>query len=239
MYVKYFFILGLLIFSFYYTKEISIMLIYKSNLMNQIKDKKVLKEVEFENAIIENKYIIPGVNGVKVNELESYYKMLNDNNIFSMNSFVFQQVKPEISLEENKNLIIKKGNANKNSVSIVLEYNKIIIDYASSLNMNFNVLVNENNFDKNAVYEQIDNSGKLHNSICFDSDENFDNCINKYLVKCTYVIDNNTVYKYEVSAGDILYVKEITLDNFKYLVRKINYRNIKIIFLSELISEVR
>lgn len=217
--------------------------------METIKENKKLKENKYENAFIDDGYIIPGLNGVKVNELDSYYQMVNEKNFFE-NKLVFYQVKPEISLEDNKNLIIKKGNFNKKSVSIILEYNKNLINYLNSLYLKFNVLVNENNFDKDALYEQISLNEKVDalfkkynvdNIICFVPNNNLENCImqEKYLIKPSYEIKDNLIYNLEINSGDIIYIKSISLDNLKYLIRKINYRNLKITYVSELISEFR
>ena len=74
--------------------------------METIKENKKFKENKYENAFIEDGYIIPGLNGVKINELDSYYQMVNENT-FLENKLVFYQVKPEVSIEDNKNLIIK------------------------------------------------------------------------------------------------------------------------------------
>ena len=72
---KFISILLLIIFSFYYSDKISTFIINKSNLMQQItnnEDKYYLKPI---NAIIDDINIIPGINGLKINKIDSYYKM--------------------------------------------------------------------------------------------------------------------------------------------------------------------
>ena len=65
----------LVIFSFYYTNVVSTMFINKSELMKKINSYKSIYEESFVNAIINDEYIIPGINGISIDSLNSYYKM--------------------------------------------------------------------------------------------------------------------------------------------------------------------
>ena len=120
---KYIGLFFLIVFSFYYTDKISTMLIYKSDLMQEINNNKEKYEKDFVNAIIDQDNIIPGTNGIKINELDSYYRM-KKNNAFSKTDLVYEEISPIISIENNKNLIISKGRESKQMVALLLNNNK-------------------------------------------------------------------------------------------------------------------
>ena len=70
------------------------------------------------SAIIEDDYIIPGLNGYAVNVLKSYNNMRY---LDTFNSYYleYDKITPEISLENNKDKIIKFGNPSKNNIALV------------------------------------------------------------------------------------------------------------------------
>lgn len=253
VYIKYIGLLFLIVFSFYYTDKISMMMIYKSDLMQEIISKKNEKEVSSIDAIINGEYIVPGLNGLRINELDSYYKMKKDYTYVN-SKLVFYEEEPRVSIEDNKNLIINRANKKKKGVSIIIDNNKNIEEYAVRNKLNINKLITYNTFNKKSQLEQLNNEVdsqkldilldkyKLNNNICLINDGNKNYCVehNKFLVKETYYIDNETIIDYEVTSGDILLISDnLSLSNFKILLKKINYRNIDIKYLSELISEKR
>lgn len=108
---KYYQFLGLaiiMVFSFYYTEKIALIVLNKNPLMQSIHEEKENYEEEFVNAFIEGDYIIPGINGLEVNTRESFYNM-QELDMFNEYYLVFDQVKPEISLQENKIKLFIKG----------------------------------------------------------------------------------------------------------------------------------
>lgn len=205
----------LLCFSFYYANQISDTIIYHSNLMQDIISNKENYEQISVDAQIQGDYIIPGVNGLIVSELESYYKM-KANKVFETNDLVFKQTSPNISLEDNRNLIIKQGNYYKKAVSIIVDKNKEIIDYS-----------NQNNI-------VINNIDDLKDFVCI-----FEHgCLGKYNVEPTYNLNNNTIYN--VSSGDIIFIEDnMSLKNYLVLLKNIKYQDLRIISLKALISEQR
>ena len=78
-FLSYLLVLILIVASFYYADKISSLVINKSSLMKEINNKKSNYEKEYVNAVITDNYIVPGVNGLKVNVLESYYNMKREN----------------------------------------------------------------------------------------------------------------------------------------------------------------
>lgn len=245
---KYIAVLALIVFSFYYADQISHLIIYRSDLMNEILLHKNNYEATSVDAIIIGSYIIPGINGQKVNEMNSYYNM-KKNNKYSENKIIYDQIVPNLSVENNKDLIIKKGNSSKNAVSIIAGSNAGVIEYAKSNDINLSLLVTLDTLDKNSFFEQINNDinnyddleailkrYEINTDICFRLSNP---CNNKYRVEETFELDNKFL-NYDVSSGDIILVDDnLTVNNFKLLLRKIKYRDLKIIYLSDLISEKR
>lgn len=208
------FCLSFFLFSFYYTNKISLLIIYKSALMNEIISFKKNTEEEPINAIINGEYIMPGLNGLKVDELKSYNNMKKSNQ-FIKNSVVYFQKKPNLSLEDHLNLIINGGNPLKNGVAIITD-DKNLIEY--SLNNDI------------PIYD-ISNT-----TICVG---NYENCANKYKVKESYVIDNVSFLNKNIISGDIIKINSLSLENYLYLIKKLEYNNYEIMPLEKLISENR
>ena len=248
--IKYIGVLLLIMFSFYYADNISKALIYKSELMKQILHEKDKHETDYINAIITDEYIIPGMNGIKVNEIDSYYNMKKINS-FSVNKLIYDQIIPEVSLENNKKYLINKWNPNKKAISIVLDdTNKYLINYAIKNNIKINVLTTYHNFDKNLKAKQINaddenydklesllNRNQLNTNIYFVKNQK-KSTKDKYLVTYTYIVTNNTLPNIKINYGDIIYIdNNLSLANFKILIKKIQYNNYNIIYLDELISE--
>ena len=85
-YVSFILILILLIGSFYYADKVSNFIINKSPLMKTLKSNKDKYEIKSVDAIVSDEYIIPGIEGKKVSEIESYYNMKKYNTFVSDNS---------------------------------------------------------------------------------------------------------------------------------------------------------
>lgn len=251
--IKYIGILILIVFSFYYTDKISMMIIYESDLMKQIVKSKGIEEKPSQDAIINDDYITPGLNGLSVNEIDSYYQMKKDY-LFSSSKLVFDEVEPNTSLEKNKDLIINKANPSKKAVAIIIKNNKDVESYVTSEKMKINKLISYDDFNKDSDFEQINNDKdrerldvllnkyKLNTNICLVNEYNLEMCKKnrKYLIKPTYIIDNSSIVGLEINSGDIIYISDdLSLSNFKVLLKKIYYRNLDIILLSKLISEKR
>lgn len=77
------------------------------------------------NAIIDKNTIIPGISGIKVNRNLSYSKIKRYGE-FNEYLLVLDSIKPDISIEDNKDKYVISGNKTKNNVSIILIINKDI-----------------------------------------------------------------------------------------------------------------
>ena len=247
---KYLGLFVILVFSFYYTEKMSDIVINNNSLVS---DEYNVKAV---SAVIEDDYIIPGLNGYAVNVLKSYnnMKFLDTFNSYYLE---YDKVTPHISLENNRDKIIKKGNKNKNAVSLIVSNNLEILEYSKEKKIHVTRLVNHQTYDKNSYYEQINNDYTEYNkvelmlnnnnsntNICYISNNIIDLCKknNKYLVEATFNLNNYNLasIKDSIESGSIIYINDnVTLTDYKILVRQILYQDLNIVYLSNLITEER
>ncbi len=75
-----------------------------------------------QNAKIQNNTIIPGKYGRKIN-IEKTYQEMKKIGKFNEKYIIYEEIKPEISIEQNKNKYIISGNSQKNEISIIAELN--------------------------------------------------------------------------------------------------------------------
>ena len=249
-------ILAIAAFSFIYTEKIANLTLENSEIYQKIKSEEQDYNESFVNAEIVDNYITPGLNGKVVNVKNSFYNM-KDLNAFNSYYLIFDTSYPEVTLENNKDKIVNKGNRYKKSVSFVIEYNENIINYFKENNIDGSILVNINNFNKNEKMEQINNDvskykdlesliNKYSNNthICYVSSKNEELCRKnqKYLVKTDKILNKNTfiTLKNSIEAGDIYYVeKNADVKNIKVLINSIIYKDLDIISLSKMLSEER
>ena len=249
-------ILAIAAFSFIYTEKIANLTLENSEIYQKIKSEEQDYNESFVNAEIVDNYITPGLNGKVVNVKNSFYNM-KDLNAFNSYYLIFDTSYPEITIENNKDKIVNKGNRYKKSVSFVIEYNEKTINYFKENNIDGSILVNINNFNKTEKMEQLTNDvskykdlesliNKYSNNthICYVSSKNEELCRKnqKYLVKTDKILNNNTfiTLKNSIEAGDIYYVeKNADVKNIKILINSIIYKDLDIISLSKMLSEER
>lgn len=243
-----------MVFSFYYTEQISSIVLNKNPLMQTINEKKDEYQVDAVSAILDGEYITPGVNGKKVNARESFYKM-QKSDVFNQYFLVYDEIKPDISLEDHKDKIIQNGNAKLKKVSLVLEETSEISNYLKSSNIPASMLVNLSNYEKNNYFEAINNEvegfsslenqlnlNKENKHICILNSKNEKICrkAKNYLVspKLKLTSTNLLDIKKEISNGSILFISSSAkLEDVIYILKEINYKGLTIVYLSELISE--
>ena len=253
---KYIGISSILLFSFYYTEKMSNVVINNSDLVSLINENSKDYNVEAVSAEIDGNYITPGLNGSHVNVLKSYnnMKMFETFNSYYL---VYDKVLPLISLENNKNKIIKNGNPSKNAVAIIIKDNLEVLEYSIEKNINITRLVDINSYNKKATYEQINNdvnnfddvekllnNNSINKNICYMSDIIDEICKEKekYLVESTITLNNYNLsnIKSNVKSGYIIYIKDnVSLLDYKILIRQIYYQDLDIVNLSKLITEER
>ncbi len=225
-----------------------------NKLYQSIEEKSENYNIKTIDAVVNGEYVIPGLNGKKVNIKDSYYNMKEFDDFNSL-YLIYDTTYPENSLENNKDKIIKMGNKEKNNVAFILEYDKNIIDFFINNNIDASVLVDMSAFSKDNKLEQINNDIKNFNNlesllnkytsnpnICFLNKENENICKEKqkYLVTTDKIINNNTIItiKNSISSGSIYKIEKNTnISDIKLIINSILYKDLDIVRLSELISE--
>ena len=242
-----------MLFSFYYTDKIATFVLEKNSLYQKIVEVKDNYEEKAANAIIEDNYIIPGLSGMEVNVKDSYYNM-KSLEAFNDYYLVFTETTPKVSLENNKDKIIKKGNEAKKSMAFIIENDNNLKEFFKNNNLQASILVTLEDYSQKEDFEAINNDHKnyeklesllnnasLNKNLCIINANIKDICLDKekYLIEPSIL--NNTTFlniKNNLSSGDIILVKKGTnLDNLKNLIKDITFKDLKIVYLSELISE--
>ncbi len=131
---KYLGIASIFVFCFYWTERLSNVVMERSALVKEINQKSGFYEISPISAIIDSEYIIPGLNGYAVNVLNSYDNMRYIN-AFNSSYLEYDIIKPSLSLENNKDKVIKAGIKNKNSVAIVVKNNIDVLNYSEEKNI--------------------------------------------------------------------------------------------------------
>ena len=116
--IKFFGLLSLIGFSFFYTDKVMDVVLEQDDIMieiNQVKEKYKVSPID---AIIEEKGMIPGINGKEINVDKSYSNMKSIG-MFHENYLIYDTVKPNISMYDNYNKYIIQGNSNKHMISLI------------------------------------------------------------------------------------------------------------------------
>ena len=249
---KYIGIFSLFIFSLIYTNRVADIMKSKTSIMRQIKSQTNTMKTQAVDAIVDGDYIIPGLNGLAIDEDKSYSKMMVTGG-FDEDLFVYKEIAPAISLNDNLEKIIKKANKLKRAVAIIIN-DQSLLNYFIEENIKVDYLIDSSNIIKSDKLELINNEtdsfykiesflnkNNYNHNICVLNGYNDNICRKekKYLIIPTYTINNSnmTYYISEIDSGDILMLNSISVDNVKVLISKIKYRDLNIIYLSELISE--
>ncbi len=243
-----------MVFSFYYTDKIALMVQENNPIMQQIKDIKPEKEEDYVNAIINDDKIIPGKNGLTIN-VEKSFSVMKSFNAFNSYYLIYDQKKPKISLEDNKDKIITSGNLSNKNMTIIIEYSEDLLKYLESNNIKSDVLITKDNYIKVNKLEMINddfdnyneieimlNRSKMNNNLCIVNKSNINFCKkrNKYLIETELVLTNDNVFnvKNNIKNGSIVIVKKDTnIDNLKIIIDQARFKGLDLVYLSKLISE--
>ncbi len=252
-YFKYIGLLGICMLSFYYAEQVALYVKNKNPLMQSINEIEQSKYISYiDSSIIDDLYIIPGLNGQKVNVTKSFNNM-QKNKEFNEELLIFDSIKPEISLEDNKDKIIIRGNKNKQSVSFIFEEISELSHYMINHNYSVDLLINKEEYDESyelinnsnneLIYHNIDkylNNHKLNKKLCYVKKDIPQTCTDKYLFKPSLIINHSNLSstKNKISSGEIILVqKSLTISELEILLNQINYQDLKIVPLSDLIKE--
>lgn len=197
-------LISLTCFSFFITEKTAIVVNEMDQIMIEIKEKKDEYKTESIDAVIENNTIIPGVSSKEVDVNKSYKNMKN-NGFFNDKLFVYNYIKPNISLEDNINKYIIKGNPSKRMVSLIflVEQDEDIVDVLNIIN-NYNIkstfFVSYNWFsNNNDLVQNLIEQGHIISPLMEDySDSNFE-WMDMVLKK---INKQNSVFCYNLSKND-------------------------------------
>lgn len=171
-------------FSFYYTNKMVELSKSKDPIMVEINNSKENFVFNAIDAVISNNYIIPGLNGIKVDVESSYYKM-KELGEYNANLYTFISEMPKISIKDNYDKFIINGNKNKKEIVIVFKVNETInIDNLLKILKSNNTIVNF--FIDGKVYENnIDELIKIKSYDHFIGNLGYDKEYNKNTIKYT------------------------------------------------------
>lgn len=139
--MKYIKILGLIClicFTFIYTEKIIDVSIEQDEIMIKLKDIENNYKTEPINAIIENDTIIPGNIG-KYIDIDSSYKQMKKIGYFEESLIIYEDIYPNISIYNNYNKYIIKGNTKNKHVSLIY-----ILKNNNTLDNILNIIKNKN-----------------------------------------------------------------------------------------------
>ena len=164
-------LLSLIVFSFFYTEKVITVISEKDPIMIKINDLKDSFKIDEVNAIIDNNTIIPGIYGKEV-DIDKSYNNMKKVGLYNEMLYAYKEIKPSISLNDNKDKYIIKGNPNKLNVAIIIKLvNEIKLDEITSkiskkeIPINFFIDYTYLNNNINEVY-------KLKNSYLYSYGDN-------------------------------------------------------------------
>lgn len=250
--IKYLLFALFVISSFYFTDRIMLFIEQRNPLMIEIMNNSDDYKVQPVNATINNNTIIPGIKGQVVNHHKSFIKM-EEFGAFNEAYLVYDMVDPQISLKNHKDKIIIKGNSSKRGVSLIVEENEEIEKYLNDNNIKYDYLakIDSNlNIEREYINTEVDknfddlkslfNKRNINNKICLVNYSNINVCKenNYYLVMNSLSTDNYLELIKEINNGDIILIKKnIDEEKLKIILNEIKRLDLRIMYLSELISE--
>ena len=113
-------LISLTCFSFFVTEKTTTVVNDMDDIMISIKENAYKYESKAIDATIIDDTIIPGVNSRKVN-INKSYKLMKKNGYYNDKLLVYDYEKPKISLTDNMNKYIIKGNPSKKMVSLAFK----------------------------------------------------------------------------------------------------------------------
>lgn len=116
-------LITLICLSFIYTEKAANVLIEVDDIMIKIREEKRLYQQAPVSAIVDGDTIIPGINGVEVDEVKSYHKIKKIGH-YSKELLEYKTIKPNVTLSNNYDKYIISGNKSKRSVSLLFIVNK-------------------------------------------------------------------------------------------------------------------
>ena len=251
-YLNIIFTLILLIFSFYYTHIVSNYIKEKDPIMKQIFINHSKFESQKIDAIIEDKTIIPGKSGKKVNINKSYKNMKRVNK-YTESLYIYDQEKPIISINNQYDKLIISGNKSTKNISILINTNNIdIIKKLKDKSLNF--ILDINFIDANLDYltnipnnilvlEQTNLTNLNLIDYCYSNNTFNSYCSSyyKYTIKPNFIINDCFYNTYKLLENGAIISYNINNDNdinnLNIIISYIKSLKYNLVSIDELITE--
>ena len=132
----------LVLFSFFYTDKVIEVIREEDNIMIELKELAKIYEIDAVDANIVSNTIVPGINGRSIN-LDKSYKEMKSIGVVNNNMLVYDVLRPTISINNNKDKFIIKGNPTRQIVSLVfiLDSDKYLSEIESIVSKK-NIVIN-------------------------------------------------------------------------------------------------
>ena len=228
-----FIVIVLIVLSFYCTNKEIENLKNKDTLMQEIKNNKEKYIYKSKNAIVNKDTIIPGEKGIDIDYNKSYYEM-KKYGTYNEALTVMKEVTPDISIDNNYDKYIVRGNKNKKEVGLIFKLNNEtnpnkFIDILSDKNVTATFFVDGTYLEKNI--QTIRQLRKHEVEIL-----SYNNSFNKAIIKTSMsyletITKKDTMYCYtETKNNDILDTckkmkKHTIIPN--YVIKQDLYKTIK------------
>ena len=151
---KYIGLFSLICITFFYTEKVINVTKEQDEIMIKIKEYASTSNIEAQNAIIENDTIIPGNTG-KYIDANTSYKNMKKIGYFEPSMIIYKEIYPEISIYNNYNKYIIKGNTKNKSISLLyILNNHNTLENILSISRKYNITINffiDSNFLKNNI----------------------------------------------------------------------------------------
>ncbi len=139
--------------SFFYTEKVLSVILDQDEIMIKVKDYAKNMNTNPTNATIIDDTIIPGNTGRYVN-INASYKAMKKIGYFEPTLTVYETIYPEISIYNNYNKYLIKGNTNKNNVALIyiINNNNIvenIINITTKYNIKLNLFIDSSYLNNN------------------------------------------------------------------------------------------
>lgn len=241
-------------FSFYFTDKVSLLVANKSDLMQEIKQVSSIYEESPVDAVIniEDNTIIPGQFGRTVNSQESYLSM-HDFGTFNENYLVYDYVKPEKSLEDNKDKYITSGNKKQRKVSLIVRDNADVESFLINLKTPFNKVVSKpenadenieiiNAADSKDSFNSLNSKLKGKSKICLKEASLEESCKKNgyYLIDAKLKLTGTNLIeiKNSIEPGTIILLTSTArIEDLKVIMNEIEYKDLDVVHISKLIDE--
>ena len=157
-------LISLICFSFFMTEKTALVVSEMDEIMIEIKANYKKYSSDSIDAIINENTIIPGVSGKDVN-INKSYKNMKLSGYYSDKLYVYDYTKPKISLSDNIDKYIIKGNPNKRMVSLIFKVKdgddiNAVLKIINNYNINVTFFIDSNYFtNNNELIQKLINDG--------------------------------------------------------------------------------